>query len=389
MVEEICEIEEQNQMLGKIDDLEFFIAGDISATNVLVGVYSINEKKEIKIIIEANYKGQEVQDFDKQVVGDLIKRSKVPAKKVVRKVFSPAAPISPDKKRADMTNASFYLIADENTALINDYAAIAYAIIGLGDDLEHISLKHMDGTFGEKFPCMKIGVHGAGTGFGTSRLENFVIGHDKGMYVPIDSEGGHKFLPVDVFNEEEIEITRWLYKFTQGRKPHYESVLSGKGIANIFDYYLSRQILEASCEELEETIKELDDSEHKAAHIASKAKEDIKKNRKSIFVKTMDFFWKNYGRALHDLAVHENARGGIWVAGGMMRKDLETYPGSEKANPYIEKTIMREFDSGPTHRNWVNKIPVNVIMDKRVGLKGAIEVACTSEYFEKERYKEK
>ncbi|MBM3234366.1 hypothetical protein FJZ19_04720 [Candidatus Pacearchaeota archaeon] len=362
------------------DATDFFVAGDLSATNVLIGVYT-NTRRGIQPITEGTYNGQKVQDFNTQVLADLIAYSGVPVDRITRKVFSPAGPISPDKRTCKVTNAPFSLEADVKTALINDYAAIAYAIARLGAQLKHIFLKHSDGSLEKAVDKMKIGIHGAGTGFGTSRLVMFGKSGEE-LYTPIDSEGGHKFLAVDEFDEEEVAIKKWLYKFTGGRIPHVEAVLSGRGIQNVFDYFISHEIMTGKCVGIREILRGLADSEDAAAYIAQRAKQD-----KGIFWDAMRFFWKIYGRCLHDLAVHENARGGIWVAGGIIRKNIETYPGSGQADRDIEKIMMEEFDSGPTHTDWVNKIPVRVILDKRVGLEGAISVASTTEYFERERYK--
>ena len=51
------------------------------------------------------------------------------------------------------------------------------------------------------------------------------------------------------------------------------------------------------------------------------------------------------------------------------------------------RTIMTEFDNGPSHRDWVNEIPVTVIMDRQVGLKGALHVATTPDWMKREQYK--
>ena len=97
----------------------------------------------------------------------------------------------------------------------------------------------------------------------------------------------------------------------------------------------------------------------------------------------MKFFWKTYGRATHDLVVHENARGGVWIAGGIIRKDYAG--GNDQYKEKVKDWFMTEFTSGPTHRSWVNKTPLHVITDKRAGLEGCIEVGSNPEYFERER----
>ncbi|OGJ17641.1 hypothetical protein A3K73_03585 [Candidatus Pacearchaeota archaeon RBG_13_36_9] len=49
-------------------------AGDVSATNVLAGIYSVDGEK-IVTLFEDTYKGQEIKDFNEQVVADMLKES--------------------------------------------------------------------------------------------------------------------------------------------------------------------------------------------------------------------------------------------------------------------------------------------------------------------------
>jgi glucokinase len=48
---------------------------------------------------------------------------------------------------------------------------------------------------------------------------------------------------------------------------------------------------------------------------------------------------------------------------------------------------MEGFSSGPTHKSWAEKIPVQIMLDPEDGLKGALHVAQTPEFFERESYK--
>src|SRR4030042_1732594 len=169
-------------------------------------------------------------------------------------------------------------------------------------------------------------------------------------------------------------------RYTNGRKPNYEDVLSGRGIERIFDFFAYQYIKQGRAKEISDFLEQKKKSEDKAEYIGEAAAGN---NPHKIFSDTMDFFWKTYGRSLHDLAVHENARGGVWVAGGIIRKH---YSKSRKKQyrDYIENTIMEEFNSGKTHRDWVGQIPVNAILDKRVGLEGCIQVAINEEYMRRE-----
>lgn len=279
-----------------------------------------------------------------------------------------------------MTNAPFSIDTSSMvmpTALINDFKAIAYAVATLGvpEKLQSTQINP-----NSKLEIRgRIGIHGVVTGFGTARLE---YDHEKKLYLPLDSEGGHKFLPVNVCDETETKISKFLRKYTNRRMPTYEDVLSGRGIEHVFNYFITESRANGKSNEMISYLNQLNVAEDKAAYIATKA---YKLKSPDIFLKTMDFFWKTYGRALHDLAVHENARGGIWIAGGIIRKNLDDSI-SKSYRDRIEKTIMEEFNSGPTHRDWVGRIPVKVIMDKRTGLEGCIQVAANEDYMNLEKW---
>jgi len=102
-----------------------------------------------------------------------------------------------------------------------------------------------------------------------------------------------------------------------------------------------------------------------------------------IYAETMNVLWKHLGMALHDIAVHEVARGGVWIAGGIARKNILD---EQKVIDWnIENIIMTNFDSTPSHREWLMKIPVYVLTDN-VGRQGALAVATTEEYWKRESF---
>ena len=232
MAKEICKVYKQEEIPANSEKL--IIAGDVSATNIFIGLYSKNGELT-EPIFEASYKGQKITDFNKQVINDLLKRNNLGSEKISAAVFSPAGPIINGKCK--MTNAPFSLSSEEigvPTALINDFAAIGYCVAtrGISEKLENTQLNP---NAGKPVTGEVIGVEGAGTGFGTGRL---IYDKEKRLYNPVGSEGGHKFLPIDSSDSEEIKIHNWLRNFTRGRKPAYEHVLSGRGIDNLFKYHV-------------------------------------------------------------------------------------------------------------------------------------------------------
>jgi len=362
-------------------DVDFYVIyGDVSASNILINLDAIYGNGKIVSVIKAHYDGQKITDFNNQVLNHLLGVVGIREEQVKSIVLAPAGPISPDRRICDLTRAHFHVDCATiriPTALINDFSAIAIAVATLGQsELSCIQLPHSDGNYGEAKDSQNIGIHGPGTGFGTSRL---VYDSQAGFYQPLPSEGGHKFLAPDITDSTDVKIIKWLCRYTNGRKPHLEAIMSGSGIENVCEYFRNQ----LDDQEKLKYGRQLEAAEDRAAYIAEQAK----RKPDSIFGKTMYYFFKHLGMALRDLAVHEIALGGVYIAGGITRKNIEMVPGSGELDTNIARIIMEEFDSGPSHSEWVNSIPIYVIMDPEVGLKGTLEVALNPDYFEKYVYK--
>ncbi|MBT4165757.1 hypothetical protein HOE04_01830 [archaeon] len=362
----------------------FYIAGDVSATNILIGVYS-ETNENLDCIFKANYNGQRTKDFNTEVLEDILRETKL--KNINAMVLSPAGPINQDGSECIMTNSDFSVNAKTTkipTALINDYKAIAYSIAEFKRgkmNLNVLELLHTNNKLEEAIPKAPIAIQGPGTGLGTTRLH---YDRDKKLYFPFDSEGGHKFLPINPSDEKEIMISKYLSKKYKSDVPHLEAVLSGRGVEDIFNCLYTNRFLkseETNPAEVAEYKKALTET-IPTAYIAKKAKEVPG----SIYGETMDFVWKSLGRAFHDLALHEGAKGGIYGTGGVLMKNIETKIGSGELDKRIARVIMNEFDNGPTQREWVNKVPVYAVIDNEIGLKGALACLTTPEYNQRERF---
>ncbi len=355
------------------------IAGDVSATNIEMGIYKTQEKhSEPETLFEANYKGQETNDFN-DIIDDLLAKTGKKRQDIDRMVLSPAGPISPDRKSCKLTNAPFTLdlaqLGSPGT-LVNDFAAIGYAISKYGNTIPHVDLTHITGYLGQVIEGEPMAIIGSGTGHGQGRL---FYDKEKGLYFPQPAEGGHKFLAVDVFDDKDIEIAQWLAKYHGEEKPHLEAALSGPGIVNTFKYFLcmlpeEERVLHRNA---------LRQQEDKGAYIAGQAK----LHPESIYGQTMGYHWKHTGMALHDSAVQEVARGGVWIAGGIIRKNILnkelSKDGAQIVDHKIEEIIVENFDRTPSHAIWLQQIPIKALT-ANVGRRGALAVATTNEYWERE-----
>lgn len=187
---------------------------------------------------------------------------------------------------------------------------------------------------------------GAGTGLGVGLLT-----WQEGGYVTHPSEAGHAdFAPVDELQDRLLVHLRRTF----GRVS-VERIVSGPGLMRIFSFLQetgvgvpSRQLLEVS-----KTHSDI------AALISEFAIAKID----PLAVRALDIFIAVYGAFAGNLALAMLAHGGIYVGGGIAPRI---------AAKLQEGAFMRAFTSKGRFSDLLASIPVHVIMNPDVGLKGAL-----------------
>ena len=211
-------------------------------------------------------------------------------------------------------------------ALINDFTAVALGVPLVGED-DLVSLQK-----GERDRRAPIGILGAGTGLGEAVL---IWNGDVPQVVP--SEGGHQdFAPQD---EEQTRL--FLYLHQRHGHVSWERVVSGMGLVNIFTFL--------SGEELE------------AADIAARANDGD-----PVAQKAAQMFVDIYGAEAGNMALRVLARGGVFLAGGVAAKNISWFTDGRFIEAFRRKGRFRTF---------CETVPVDVITDQEVGLKGAMDFA--------------
>jgi glucokinase len=211
-------------------------------------------------------------------------------------------------------------------ALINDFSAVALGVPLVGDD-DRVSLQR-----GERDLQSPVGILGAGTGLGEA-----ILTWHSGVHHVIPSEGGHQD-----FAPQDEEQTR-LFLFLQRRYGHvsWERLVSGMGLVNIFTFLTGQEITAA---EVAERANGGDPAARRAAEI----------------------FVDIYGAEAGNMALRVLARGGIFLAGGVAAKNLSWFTDGRFVEAFCRKGRFRAFNA---------TIPVDVIVDQEVGLKGAADFA--------------
>jgi glucokinase len=223
--------------------------------------------------------------------------------------------------------------------LLNDLESIATAVPQLGPDDLFILRE------GTKHPQGPIGVVAPGTGIG----EAFLIWSDGG-YTAYATEGGHvSFAPV---TPEQLEMLEYL----QRRFGHVsvERVCSGSGYINIYDYLLSTGRYEEP-EWLRESIAKATDP--------TPIIMDSGIDRKApICIAALDLFVGILGGVLGNMALKILATGGLYLGGGLPPRMLTRLQQPDFLDAICYKGRFRE---------WVSRIPVDVILDPKAALHGA------------------
>ena len=312
------------------------LVGDIGGTNVRLAVADLsNGKPVISTPMSLPRAGHPTFEG---VVDLYLQQSGGPVPDAI--VVAVAGPIKDGKVK--LTNGQW--IIDEAVLigkgfkyarLINDYAALGYAVEHLeGDDLIAVG-GNQPGIPGET-----VGVVGAGTGLGVSALVRDAFGS-----AVMVTEGGHiAFAPVDPVELDILKVLQDKYP-----RVSVERVLSGPGLANIH-WALARLGGAKTPDVLPPEA---------VSRCAVEATDPLA-------VQAMDVFCGIYGRFAGDMALAFGARGGIYLGGGIAPKLL----------PQLNSgTFRRAFEEKGRFVSYVGIVPTKVIVHPYAALLGSAEAA--------------
>jgi glucokinase len=203
-----------------------------------------------------------------------------------------ASPITGDDVR--MTNHVWsFSIEDtrrqlhlDNLDVVNDFVAIALGVTRLAaEDLVKIGA-------GEPVAHATIGVLGPGTGLGMAAMVPSGLG-----WIPLNSEGGHVTMPA--CNEREFAVLSLI----RARYGHAsaERVISGPGLVNMV-----------------QALAELDGAPVDAGLTPPDCTQRALDGSCRLSMEALDLFCRMLGVVAGNLALTLNARGGVYIAGGIV-----------------------------------------------------------------------
>jgi len=341
------------------ENFSSFIMGvDIGGTHTNIGIAGLKKKKPT-LLFSHHF---DTRSIDSLVpcVNQTLEIAKTNYDIDVQAACVAAAGIvSSNHDSVDLTNASWNVSSEElleKTALtsvdiINDFQAIGYGInlldIDNNQDIFRIRSGSMDP--GNAHPT-KV-VIGAGTGLGKTIL---VYDEKTQAYLPIPTEGGHVDLPI--YDEDELVLVEFIKKYRGIEYPlPYEEVLSGRGLEALYAFVRHHH-------KFPDTVytHDIDDATEKAPLISEYRQLD------ETCEMTFHLFTRFYGRCAKNIALDTLAAGGLYIAGGIAAKNKEIF---------ISKEFMDEFYRAYRRSEFLNKIPLFVILNYDVSLIGACYAA--------------
>lgn len=343
------------------------LAGDIGGTKTLLQIATDRaHETPLAILYEQRFISAEFSSFNKLLDEFLSAARQANVPMPTNACIGVAGPVVVDEQEnytATVTNLPWLLDTKKLSAqftfhhlrLINDFQAVGYGLEVLHAD--ELSVLQAGEIPQQQIPspCVLIG---AGTGLG----QGILIWNgdaDTGHYDVFSSEGGHgDFSPG---SSEQAELLSFLLAQSaltkQPGRVSVEDVLSGRGLVNVYHYFADKHP-EMVTPALAQAMREGDAASE--VSIAALSATDPLAER------ALDLFVEIYGSQAGDFALTCLATGGIFIAGGI----------AAKIQPrMMDGLFLKAFQNKGPMLEMMKKIPVKLVMDPHVGLKGALLVA--------------
>jgi glucokinase len=319
------------------------LAGDVGGTKTLLGVFE-GEPDALREVKSARFESAKYDGLGavvRELLGDGVAG-------VEHAAFGIAGPIRDETVKT--TNLPWEIdgraLARElgvaRVRLLNDFEAVAHGIGALGPG-ELAVLRDVPAD-----PDGPIAILGAGTGLG----EAVVVPTSDGLRV-LSSEGGH----TDFAPRDELEIGLLRFLLERHDRVSVERVVSGAGLAAIYEFLVSRRIVPES-----ENVRARIAREDPGAIIGELGLS----GGDSACVRALDLFVSLYGAEAGNLALTVLPKGGLYVAGGIAPRILPALARGPFVASFLGKGRMRSV---------LETIRVSVVLEPRVGLRGAARVA--------------
>ena len=315
------------------------IYGDIGGTKTIL---QLAEVKDGTVYHQSKqrYENRIFESFS-ALLQDFLNQSEV-THPLMGACFAVAGPIV--KQQVILTNLVWEISSSKiardfaipSVKIINDFEAAALGVedlpptdlITLQEGQTHVN-------------AMRV-ILGAGTGMGVAWLTCL-----DGRYYALSTEAGH----IDFAPANKLQIS--LLETLQDKFGHVsvERLLSGSGLTNIFNFLQIHQVAPSS-------FAAIHLEEDSGAMVTNLAEVD----QHPIAIGSLSLFCEIYGAFAGNLALAGLCRGGVYIAGGIAPKIINTLKSG---------VFMRAFRDKGRFSMLMNEIPVHVITNPEISLLGA------------------
>ena len=303
--------------------MEQALIGDIGATNARFAVLVDGVATAIKVLPVGSYASlhDAIQAYFLGLEQDGLKRPKIGAVAV-------AGPVTGDFLSFTNHPWSFSIsglqrdLGMDRLDVINDFVAQALAI----PRLEPGSCRQVGG--GSPVAGAPVGVIGPGSGLGVS----IVVPVEESWgtrWVPLSGEGGH--VTLSPITEREIALVAWSHRIGRAHVSA-ETFICGRGLTTLYSGLCAL-----------DGIVPTDLQPADVSRLAISGQDPIA-------VEAVDIFCELLGTVAGNLALTAGARGGVYIAGGVVPKMGDHFDKSQFRPRFIAKGRMRTFlDPIPTY----------------------------------------
>ena len=280
-----------------------------------------------------------------------------------------AGPVA--NNRVEFTNNAWSIDGDAlatemgigQVVLMNDFVASGYGLLTLDLSPASPDVKLLQAAPGGRGPVLgaPMACVGAGTGLGECFLTSPAGCRDQEHYTAYPTEGGHSdFAPRSPL---EFELVQFLMaKFGQTHRVSAERVVSGRGLANVFEFLAQHPSHAADVDPAVVAAF------HAAGDLQGKVVADHAAAGDAVCAHALAVFVGAYGAEAGNAALKYLPGGGLFLAGGLTPKTLRHLEGDAGG-------FWQAFRDKGRLSGALRHVPVYAVLDEQLGQRGAHYVA--------------
>eukprot|EP00931_Biecheleriopsis_adriatica_P102372 TRINITY_DN77351_c0_g1_i1.p1 TRINITY_DN77351_c0_g1~~TRINITY_DN77351_c0_g1_i1.p1 ORF type:complete len:425 (+),score=82.73 TRINITY_DN77351_c0_g1_i1:31-1305(+) len=345
------------------------LVADVGGTNSRLHVFKVPEEACVVVpescsVFKAKYSNRNWDSF-LEVVKDFLGKANLPCPPYVGCLAVAGVVVD---NRCNLVNLGWKLDGDlmaqelgmASIHLINDFEAQGYGILTLDTETECDCLQEA-----QKVPGAPIALIGAGTGLGQA----FMTTGENGDYEVWPSEGGHKeFAPRQEGSSHlQNEMIKYLQiKFSAKSRISVERIVSGRGIANIYQFLAWKFPEQINKEVHNEFLGPMEGTHQKMPNDPAVIVEAARSGTCQLSLQALNLFVGAYGAEAGVMALKTMPLGGLYVTGGVSVKTRDFILG-QKGSP---KHFIEAFLDKGRVSAMLTRVPVFLVKGEDMGERG-------------------